>query len=149
MKLNVSSVAGWYTVPFTMFPFSKLARNIDPNSSSNVQVLLPLSITPLIVATWAVSSLTLPGKKLKVIEKRLYKKKTIVFENSLNLTNVISVTSLFLERKLLFSGISFLKLMICAHNFETILFANSTTKTPNHSEGEWFKQWLTGNNVGK
>ena len=65
MKVNVSSVAGWYAVPFTMFPFSKLAWNIDPNSSSNVQVLLPLSITPLIVATWAVSSLTLPGKKIK------------------------------------------------------------------------------------
>ena len=45
--------------------FSKLAWNINPNSSSNVQFLLPLFITPLIVATWLVSALTLPGKKIK------------------------------------------------------------------------------------
>ena len=37
----------WYPVPFTMFPFSNIARNLVPFAASNVQVSLPLSISPL------------------------------------------------------------------------------------------------------
>ena len=63
MKANMS-LDPWLAVPFTMFPFSKLAWNMIPNSSSNVQVLFCLSISPLTEAMWPVSPLTLPEKKV-------------------------------------------------------------------------------------
>ena len=42
-----SPTCGWFPVPFTMFPFSNIARNLVPFEASNVKVLLPLSISPL------------------------------------------------------------------------------------------------------
>ena len=48
VNVNVPSI-GWCPVPFTMFPFSNVARNLVPFSASNVQVLMPLSISPLII----------------------------------------------------------------------------------------------------
>ena len=95
----------WLAVPFTMFPFSNVARKLIPNSSSNVQVLLPLSISPLTETTWPVSPVTLPEKKVTGYWKTTIKGNfclTIV----LKLRNEISVTSFFFGRRLLsFHGI--------------------------------------------
>ena len=49
VKVNAPH-GGWYPVPFTMFPFSNVALNLLPFAASNVQVLLPLSISPLTIS---------------------------------------------------------------------------------------------------
>ena len=48
VNVNAPST-GWCPVPFTMFPFSNVALNFVPFEASNVQVLLPLSISPLTI----------------------------------------------------------------------------------------------------
>ena len=48
VNVNAPSV-GCYPVPFTMFPFSIVARNLVPFAASNVQVPLPLFISPLTI----------------------------------------------------------------------------------------------------
>ena len=49
VKVNAPK-SGRYPVPFTMFPFSNVALNLVPFAALNVQVLLPLSISPLTIS---------------------------------------------------------------------------------------------------